>query len=524
MLAAVGVSLGFAPAAPPLSAHLDDPAPGVVLGAVPTTAELQESVAALEFRAQPAAATRDLADTAATPRTAAAQGTPVPAGEPGLPSLSRHVAPSCSGTGSDGNRVQVLYAVEEGHRDRYAELLTQLRSWVADVDDTFAVSAAKTGGGRRVRWVHENCVVAIADEVLPAGSLSNGFKATVSALAERGYADDGRKYLVFADDASLCGIGQFYLDSSRTGNANDSSNPTYARVDSPCWPVAAGGHSTAAHELMHMLGGVQDNAPHSTRAGHCNDQSDVMCYNDGGPASSMRAVCADQDDVFDCGDDDYFNTHPSAGSYLNQNWNTADSSFLDPAPSLAPGPEVALRGVSSLRAGLAGAVTASSPTAGVSYRWSVQPAACAPGARSAATVTLACPSYYTGKVQLTLLASTPESTTTTATRSVMLLRGPAATLSPVLKAAPSPSVRGSGNVTIKLRYGHRPVRGQVRLFMQSRGGSWTAVSGAIDTGLDGTYTWTLSPRRTTRYTAVLTYATGTGWRKPARPVAALHMT
>jgi len=29
-----------------------------------------------------------------------------------------------------------------------------LRSWVADVDDTVALSARKTGGGLRVRWVH----------------------------------------------------------------------------------------------------------------------------------------------------------------------------------------------------------------------------------------------------------------------------------------------------------------------------------------------------------------------------------
>jgi hypothetical protein len=519
--------VGSAGSMPALSAHLDDPGPGVVLGTTPTAAQLQAAVAAGEFPAQPGAGVGDVSGAV----TAAAAGTvrallaaaPVPAGEPGVASLARHVSPSCSGTGTDGNRVQVLYAVEAGRPDRYEQLLTQLRSWVADVDDTFAASAAKSGGGRLVRWVHRDCVPVIAHEVLAVGALSNGFDATISALVERGYAEDARKYLVFADDSSLCGIGQSYQDTARTANANDGAYPTYARVDSPCWAMPEGGHSTAAHELMHMLGGVQDNAPHSTGAGHCNDQADVMCYDDGGPASSMHAVCADQDDLFDCGDDDYFSTHPGAGSYLDLNWNTADSSFLDGAPALAPGPKATLSGVSTLRPGLAGTVTASSPTAGVSYRWTAQPTTCLPATRSAATVQVACPSYYTGKVQLTLAASTRASRTTTVARTVTLLRGPKATISPALKAAKSVSAGKSAKVTVKLTYAKSPVRGEVTLFAQSRTGSWAAVSKARDTGLDGIYTWSLYPKRTTRYAVVLAYDSGAGWRTPAQPTATVRI-
>jgi hypothetical protein len=157
-----------------------------------------------------------------------------------LPGLTAHVRPSCTGTGTDGNRVQVIYAVEQGKTNRYKNLLPLLRSWVADVDDTFALSSQKTGGGLRVRWVHNKCLPVIAAEVLPAGALRNGFSATVSALKARGYTDKARKYLVLADGTTMCGVGQMYNDSSRT-NANDGRYRC-----SPGWTAAAGRPRTVA--------------------------------------------------------------------------------------------------------------------------------------------------------------------------------------------------------------------------------------------------------------------------------------
>ncbi len=62
---------------------------------------------------------------------------------------------SCQGTGSDGNRVQPLYVVEQGRPDRYASVLPVLRNELATVDDTFALSAAETGGALRVWWVFD---------------------------------------------------------------------------------------------------------------------------------------------------------------------------------------------------------------------------------------------------------------------------------------------------------------------------------------------------------------------------------
>ena len=82
-------------------------------------------------------------------------GATAPVGTPGIATLGAHVAPSCSGTGTDGKRVQVLYVHEASTPSRYADVLPVLRNEVANVDDVFAVSSEQTGGGRRVRWVHD---------------------------------------------------------------------------------------------------------------------------------------------------------------------------------------------------------------------------------------------------------------------------------------------------------------------------------------------------------------------------------
>jgi hypothetical protein len=110
---------------------------------------------------------------------------------------------------------------------------------------------------------------------------------------------------------------------------------SYARVDAPCW---TSGHSVAAHELTHNLGGVQKTARNATRNGHCSDESDLMCYDDKS-GTPMRKICAPADEqLLDCRNDDYFNTRPAAGTYLARSWNTASSSFLDKADPLGPAP------------------------------------------------------------------------------------------------------------------------------------------------------------------------------------------
>jgi hypothetical protein len=88
------------------------------------------------------------------------------------------------------------------------------------------------------------------------------------------------------------------------------------------------------HEISHTLGAVQDSAPHTTGAGHCTDEPDVMCYDDGGPTSTITTPCnppfTPSHEAYDCNLDDYFRPNPLAGSYLATHWNIQNSQFLCP--------------------------------------------------------------------------------------------------------------------------------------------------------------------------------------------------
>jgi hypothetical protein len=89
------------------------------------------------------------------------------------------------------------------------------------------------------------------------------------------------------------------------------------------------------HELGHNIGAVQSSAPHSSGYGHCYQENDDMCDNDGGSyfvnGGVLTYPCPNAPYYwFDCKGDDYYNKFPAAGSYLATHWNTARSGFLTP--------------------------------------------------------------------------------------------------------------------------------------------------------------------------------------------------
>ncbi len=306
------------------------------------------------------------------------------------PGLRSHVDQYCAGTGTDGERVQVMYVREVDQPDRYAEVAPILRNEMRYIDDAFAVASLETGGGKRVRWVTDgSCNPSVLDVVLPDGAITGSLGTTTSALDAAGYLQSGRKYLAFADTpmgglgGMACGQGVLYPDTSPTDNPNDGRYPQTARVDLECWVTNAQYHATPLHELLHTLGAVQPEAPHGSPGAHCSDGTETMCYNDG--TVTVTEVCADNQHDIDCNKDDYFNTDPVPGSYLATHWNVANSPFLADVPRLADPPS--LRVTPSTTTAVAGDVvtfTADVP-AGAEVTWSTDSPWCETDAAATGT-------------------------------------------------------------------------------------------------------------------------------------------
>jgi hypothetical protein len=180
----------------------------------------------------------------------------------------------------------------------------------------------------------------------------NDVNGTVGSSVQR------RNFLIYADYLGGGGFpasGQAELVSGPLGQSDrpDASNPHNA---GGFFAVAYGasrtfftsnsqafGDEVALHEITHNLGAVQDSAPHSSQAGHCYDESDVECYNDGGPyfspgGGSLVQSCSDNaHEVYDCNLDDFFNPSPAPGSYLGTHWDLFNSVFLCDAGACGTG-------------------------------------------------------------------------------------------------------------------------------------------------------------------------------------------
>jgi hypothetical protein len=241
----------------------------------------------------------------------------------------------CTGDGTDGARVQAVYAVASDRIDRFADIAPLIATWAGQMDAVVNHSAGETGGERHIRFVTTSgCALDVAHVRLsPTGddSLSN----TITEMRAMGLGRTDRKYVIWADATVYCGIGQVGGGDTASTSNSANSGPHYARVDSGCW--ARTDHLSEVHELMHTLGAVQNSAPHSTGGYHCTDESDLMCYRDSASAPATTYPCPDAHEwLLDCNHDDYFHTAPPAGSYLDTHWNVATSVFLVGGATQAP--------------------------------------------------------------------------------------------------------------------------------------------------------------------------------------------
>jgi hypothetical protein len=142
------------------------------------------------------------------------------------------------------------------------------------------------------------------------------------------------------------GLGQYYPDdrpgSNNFNNGAGLTSVLWATANSPTdswWDTETWWPEGFLHEITHNLGGVQETSEHATLAGHCWDESDVMCYDDGS-GIAMQSYCPNGsgtiDESYDCGKDDYYAPAPPAGSYLATHWNVYNSAFMASCAAVAP--------------------------------------------------------------------------------------------------------------------------------------------------------------------------------------------
>jgi hypothetical protein len=232
----------------------------------------------------------------------------------------------CLGTGTDGPRVQAIYLVPADRPNRYATIAPQIATWAGQVENAVEKSALKTGGQRQVRFAtNRDCSLNVANVTVSATG-DDSLLNTMNELKAQGYGRTDRMYLIWGDALVYCGIGYVGGNDSPLPTNPANTGPGYGRVDTGCWNRTD--HSSALHELIHTLGAVQRSAPHATLGFHCTDESDAICYADDVGVVTTQVCPTSEEWLLDCGDDDYFNTNPPAGSYLATHWNVANSVFL----------------------------------------------------------------------------------------------------------------------------------------------------------------------------------------------------
>ncbi len=154
--------------------------------------------------------------------------------------------------------------------------------------------------------------------------------------------------LVYADSVSsgnAAGQGMWVDDDNPDPAANAAASGgmvaiVYVAPGSRSWY----GPGVPLHEVTHNLGAVNNSSTSNTGRGHCLQELDVMCYDDGSGRALIPGACpAIQDsnwpefsDWYDCRGDDYFNPSPPPGSYLSSHWNTYNSPFMCPEAECVP--------------------------------------------------------------------------------------------------------------------------------------------------------------------------------------------
>lgn len=254
-------------------------------------------------------------------------------GEYSYTNIRPAIAAKCYGNGTDGFRVQMVYAYKT--RDNYDAYAPYLRLFAGAMDNVVFTSSLYSGSGssaRRIRFVQSpsTCKPTILKVHMPnydrnKDNVTNFIKAAPLTVFNK-----TTKYMIWVDEPNNrggCGYATAEQDSNPNFFANKAVNQVgFATVPPECW------NANETHELFHTFGAVANEAPHTTGYNHCYDGYDVMCYDDGGTFPVNSYVCENPDYhwVLDCNKNDYFSTSTSIPrtNYLSNHWNTANSPQL----------------------------------------------------------------------------------------------------------------------------------------------------------------------------------------------------
>ena len=249
--------------------------------------------------------------------------------------LSLVPAAPCVDGGSSGRRVSLFYARTASDPDAYSSSIATIRESAAQVN-----AAWRSVAGKDVRWLcNSSSLVSVGNLVVTSYTID----ACKSALTAKGFNRTDRIYVCFMRMSANGYGGQAQIVHNADQKVSPSPHdlgPRYASIYSISTSSSPG---TLMHEFGHTIGAVQCSAPHSscpsneTGHHHCYEESDTMCYSDGGSFFKLGGAIVNRclniltlAGRWDCGKDDYFNKSPAAGTYLATHWNTYNSLFLWP--------------------------------------------------------------------------------------------------------------------------------------------------------------------------------------------------
>ncbi len=270
-------------------------------------------------------------------------------------------APSCYGTGKDGQRI-VLVAAGTKEKPVTPAEIALIQNVAGQMESTLIWNSYKQNPNNVMHWrffQSADCKPIVITTTQAADYYNELSVFTYSALKQDSgilaAANSAKEqasgqgmlphFLVFTrSGGNACGQSDFNLGGS--SNKQETFSFVYGATPSAgsgtqCWNGAV-----AQHEFLHSIGAVDFSAPHTTFFGHCSDEYDIMCYNDTNGAIPMRTVCPESgidgwlaDYVMDCGADDYFSVKANADSVFNPapwwlggsglaRYNTAKSGFM----------------------------------------------------------------------------------------------------------------------------------------------------------------------------------------------------